>query len=584
MRYRSLLSAALLLAALPSDAGLLTGQGTAVLDSTNAQRASFSTNETIGFQQIVNNGVDSPNRIQFEFTVQAPNGNIVFRHRGNSVRGTVGNAASQIAGLPISGFAQGPGVYTLKATAALDGIALEQTMTFTISSPNILLIYPPNGSQNLSDNPLSFQWYSSGAVTYRVTVGDNASMYNALFIQTTSPGASSLAYPQNPTDARQRLSTGQTYWWKVEGLDVNGNVVAQSQAPFSFSVANTALTRDLAVTGLDITGPPDSGGVIPFLVTIKNQGNTTETNTPLRVTLGGLSAGDPISVPQMSPTDVQTFSVSAAMPPDQNQSLTIACLTLFDDNVANNCKTLSVTRAAALSSGTFAGDSGALSGEQIWQAIQQLLRDQGTDLSGYSYTDMEGSLSQADLAALLDQLRQGQARASLSGPALEGALASVPTPATLSAVDPDQTGAPPRPPEEPVEQPKTVVQERTWSGNASALAAKPLFFSINQEGVWRRLWQKTSDEPVPQVNFAEHTVVGIVAGSQSNIDRVIIEEFSSMSSVLTVRYRLVTYARPFDVQGSRTAAPKKKVPYLFVAIPRTALKVKFEKIKENSNE
>ena len=594
MRYRSLLPAILLLAALPAAAGLLTGQGVAVLDQTNAQRASFSTNEGIGFQQIVNNGVDSPNRIQFEFNVIAPNGNIVFRHRGNSVRGTVGNAASQIAGLPISGFFQGPGIYTLKAMAVLDGITLEQDMTFTISSPNILLIYPPNGSQNLSDSPLAFQWYSSGAVTYRVTVGDNASLYNALFIQTTSAGASSLTYPQNPSDARQRLSTGQTYWWKVEGLDVNGNVVAQSQAPFSFSVANTALTRDLAVTGLDITGPPDSGGAIPFLVTIKNQGNTVETNTPLRVTLGGLSApGGPISVPQMSPSDVQTFNVSATIPTDQTQSLTIACLTIFDDNVANNCKTLSVTRAATLSSGTFAGDAGALSGEQIWQAIQQLLRDQGTDLSGYTYTDMEGSLSQADLTALLDQLRQGQAQASLSGPPLEGALASTPTPATLNATY-DQAAPPPLPEEEATatastaertpEQPKTVVQEKAWTGTASAMTAKPLFFAINKEDVWKRLWQKTSDEPVPQVNFVEHTVVGIVAGSQNNVDRIAIEELTSMGSVMTVRYRLIAYARPFDLDKARAAGPKKNVPYLFVAIPRTSLKVKFEKIKENSNE
>jgi hypothetical protein len=297
----------------------------------------------------------------------------------------------------------------------------------------------------------------------------------------------------------------------------------------------------------------------------------------------------------MSPADVQTFNVSAPMPPDQNQSLTIACLTIFDDSVANNCKTLSVTRAAALSSSTFAGDAGPLSGEQIWQAIQQLLRDQGTDLSGYTYTDMEGSLSQADLTALLDQLRQGQAQASLSGPPLEGAVASTPTPATLNATYDEGSAPPPAPEEESTaaaaeavarvpEQPKTVVQERTWTGTAPAMAPKPLFFSINKEDVWRRLWQKTSDEAVPRVNFVEHTIVGIVAGAQNDVDRIAIEELTSMGSVMTVRYRLITYARLFDVPKPKATGPKKNVPYLFVAIPRTALKVKFEKIKENSNE
>ena len=77
----------------PAAAGLLTPQGSAVLDGSGSPRATFSTNEKIGFQQVVNNGVDSSDRISFQFNVVAPNGNIVFRHAGNSVRGTVGNAA-----------------------------------------------------------------------------------------------------------------------------------------------------------------------------------------------------------------------------------------------------------------------------------------------------------------------------------------------------------------------------------------------------------------------------------------------------------------------------------------------------------
>ena len=40
-----------------ASAGLLTGQGLQIQDQTSAQRATFSTNETIGFLQIVNNGV-----------------------------------------------------------------------------------------------------------------------------------------------------------------------------------------------------------------------------------------------------------------------------------------------------------------------------------------------------------------------------------------------------------------------------------------------------------------------------------------------------------------------------------------------
>jgi hypothetical protein len=416
MRAR-ILSAAALLLALPAAAGLLSGQGVAVLDSSGAQRAAFSSNETIGFTVAVYNGAVSANRISFQFSVVAPNGNVVFRHVGNSVRGTVGNAASTVSGFAVSRFAQGPGTYTLKATASLDGVTVEQDQTFVISSPNLLLIYPPNGSQNLTDNPLTFQWYSSGAASYRVTVGQNPSLYNAYFVQTTPPGANSLTYPQNPTDTRERLSTGQIYYWNVVGLDANGNVVAQSQVPFSFSVANAAQTRDLAVTGLSISGAPDAAGNIPFVITIADQGNTTETNTPLRVTVGGLTAaGTPITVPQMSPGDVKTFNVSAPIPTGMSSAMAIACLTIFDDNVPNNCMTLTVNQAPALSSTTLASQTTLMTADQIWQAIEAILQGQGIDLSQYNLINMEGSLTQAQLLALLQQLQQGTAQTALSGP------------------------------------------------------------------------------------------------------------------------------------------------------------------------
>lgn len=574
---RRILATALLWAsALPASAGLLTAGGAAVLDQTGAQRAAFSVNETIGFVQTVNNGAVSAGRISFQFSVVAPNGNIVFRHVGNSVRGTVGNAASQVSGLPISGFAQGPGQYTLKALATLDGISLEQDQTFTISSPNVLLIYPPNGSQNLTDNPVTFQWYSSGASSYRVTVGDNPSLYNSIFTQSAPAGSNSLTYPQNPTDARQRMSTGQTYYWKVEGLDVNGNVVAQSQVPFSFSVANTSLTRDLAVTGLDITGAPDSAGNIPFLVTIKNQGNTTESNTALRVTLGGLTApGSPITVPQMSPSDVKTFAVAAAIPSDQNQSLAIACLTIFDDNVANNCKTLAVNRPTASSTGTFAGTSPALSADQIWDAVSQLLKDQGVDLGNYNLKEMEGSLTQAELTLLLDQLRAGQAQATVSGPPLGSAPVAATTPETGAH------GAPPPPTDD---RNKSVPQEKVWSGIAPPLSAKTVSFAVTKIDKWKKLWKRVSDEPVPDIDFTEHMVVGVIGGSNDASDRVQIDDFQASGDVMTVRYQMVHYARPFAGPEAKRVTEKAAAPYWLVVIPRTALKVKFERIKEGGDE
>jgi hypothetical protein len=552
-----MLAALLFLAALPAAAGLLSPQGVSVLDGTGAPRQSFSTNETIGFQVAVNNGAASPNRVTFMFNVVAPNGNVVFRHNGNAARGTVGNTASAVTGLVVSGFAQGPGTYTLKATASLDGVNLEQDATFTISSPNLLLIYPPNGSVNLTDNPLTFQWYSSGAATYRVTVGDNPSLYNALFVQTAPAGSNSLTYPQNPSDPRQRLSTGQTYYWGVVGLDVNGNVVAQSQTPFSFSVANTALTRDLAVTALTINGMADASGNIPFQITVANQGNTTESNTPLRVTVGGLSApGTPLTVPQLSPGDAKTFAVSAPIPTDMASGLVIACLTIFDDNVANNCATLMVSRPTAISSTTFGSQTAQMSAEQIWAAIEQILQDQGVDLSGYNLINMEGSMTQAELAQLLDQLRQGQVATNLSGPPLPSVVPSGPSP-TAPVAD---AAIPPPPPIEPAGQDdQSVAAEQTWSGTSSPMSPRTVAVAVTKEGNWRRLWSRLS------------------------ADRIQIEEALASQGLLTVRYRPVSYAR-FDPGTARTAAPKDTVPYILEVIPRTVLKVKFEKVKGGPDE
>ena len=584
---RIILAAALLLTAHTALAGLLTGQGVSALDQTGAQRTTFSTNEKIGYIQIINNGSASPNSISFKFAVVAPNGNTVFRHSGNSVGGTVGNAASSVNGLLVSGFAQGPGAYTLNATANLDGIPLVQSMTFTISSPNLLLIYPPNGSLNLTDNPLSFQWYSSGAVTYRVTVGDNASLYSALFVQTTGPGATSLTYPSNPSDARQRLSTGQTYWWKVEGLDASGNVVTVSQVPYNFSVASTAQTRDLAVTALDITGAMDSSGNIPFRVTVSNQGNTIETNTPLRVTLGGLTAPDtPISVPQLSPSDVLTFNVKAPIPTDMNEGLAIACLTIFDDNVGNNCKTVSVTRPAAVSAGAITQDCGSVSGANIWLAISQILIDQGIDLTDYSFTEIDGTLSCAELTALLSQLRGGEAQASLSGPPLTGGMFATRDAEPEAEAPEDGPMAPSdlKNNEEDIkEEPKTIIKENSWSGFARPLSKEAAAVMIKDTRYWNRLWQKLSDEPVPLIDFADHMVIAVIAGGKDGAASVHIDDMHSIASAFKVRYRLIKAARPFAAKAEKTAPADAPVPYLLLAIPRTTLKVNFVREKENSD-
>ncbi|MDX6771021.1 MAG: hypothetical protein SF051_15935 [Elusimicrobiota bacterium] len=581
------LAAALLAAAARADAALLSAQGSAVLDSNGAPRATFSSNETIGFTQTVFNGVASVNRTFFQFEVLAPNGNTTFRHSGNSTPGSVGNASARIAGISVSGFYQGPGTYTMRATATLDGTNVQQTQTFTISSPNILLIYPPNGAVGLSDNPLTFQWFSSGAASYRISVGDNPSIYNPILVQNTGAGSSSFTYPQNPADDRQQLAAGQVYYWKVEGLDANGNVVAQSPVPFSFGVQTVANTRDIAVTGLDVSGPPDGAGAIPFVISVKNQGTTTETGIPLKFTIGGLPApGTPIEMAALMPGDARSYNVSGTIPSDQAQGLAIACLTIFDDTVANNCKTLTVTRPTAGTGADTSVPGGVpLTADQIWEAIKQLLKERGIDLSEYDLVSLEGSLTRDELAALLDQLRQGQAQAIITGPPLSAAPpSSAPAaPAPLPYEAPSTASnapAMPAPEETPQEDGATE-----WSGYAAPLSAKTMTLTVSDEGRWKKLWARLSDQPVPKVDFARYKVAAILVGKGVKVDRVSVESVQPAGKDLRVRYRLVTLSRL-----GRTNAPDLEslgtrfTPFLLKIVPRDVAAVRFEQSKEDTDD
>ncbi|MDE2292601.1 MAG: hypothetical protein KGL53_11010, partial [Elusimicrobia bacterium] len=396
-------AAALLLAAAPARAGLLSAGGIFLKDLSGNTRSQFSDNERVNLSARVSNATASTGRIVFTFRIIGPSGAQVFLHTGNSVPGSVGNSASSVSGVPVSQFYTGPGVYTFQADAVLDAQTVSQSATFLVSSPNLILVYPPNGARDVADKPLTFRWVSSGASRYRVTVGDNIGFQNSVFSQTTTGGENFLAYPENPTDDRQRLAADQVYYWKVEGLNDAGNVISQSDLPFNFTAQTASLTRDLAVTDLQATG--SDGATLSFTVRVANQGGTSESNVPLAFSLGGLpAAGSPVTLPLMAPGDSRTYPFSAPLPTDQGQSLAVACIQFFDDNVPNNCRSIQVQRPPDTTSGGSGFAAGPVSEEALWQELVQKLNAQGTDLSGYDITTISQQLSPDDLKALLDQL------------------------------------------------------------------------------------------------------------------------------------------------------------------------------------
>ncbi len=582
MKRPQTLSAVALLAALTAIvgktawAGLLSAQGVSILDQTGGARTSFTNTESITLQQRVFNGAASSGRTVFRFQIFGPNGSQVFEHNGNAVPGSVGNAASQVSGIPISRFYTSPGNYNLQASATLDGQTVTQTASFVVSSPNILLTYPPNGARDLTDNPLTFRWISSGASRYRVTVADNPSLYNARFVQTTSASESFLTYPQNPTDALQRLTAGTVYYWQVEALDSVGNLIGVSQIPFSFSVQLVAMTKDIAVTAVEAAGAPGPGGAIPFRVTIKDQGSTSEGNFPLRFSLGGLPAPNtPVTVASMNPGDTRQYDFTASFPTGQSQSLAIACVELFDDIVINNCKTLSVTQAASSTAPASGGLSSApMTRDQIWQAIKELLKARGISLDGFRLVGMDGSLTADELAALLDALRQGQALVNLTGPP----VVHIPSQRRAQPLIPVVARPPAAQPPAPTEEKAKDLVGREWAGMAEPGPGNKIFLgSVKNGSSFKRLWSRLRDDEPPEIDFERYAVIGILANPSDRADRVEIESVQELVGKALVRYRLVVHERMLGVMGPRMAASRSRVPYLLRVIAKPEGEVQFQK-------
>jgi hypothetical protein len=435
-------TAAVALLRLPAWAGLLTPQGAAVLDASGQERSSFSNNEKITLRQVVHNGVASPNRIDFKFVLMR-SGAVVFTHAGNAVPGAVGNASSRLT-LPISRCCTVPDKYTLMAEASLDGVTVAQPpREFMVSSPNIVPTYPPNGARKIAQKPLTFQWTGSGAYRYRVTVwgGEKGpSFENPILSETTAGGETTWSYPET-SDPNKKLSADpQIYWWKVEGLDINGNANAVSEPPYSFSIDLTTQMRDLAVTELEAVGAAAPGGGIPFRVRVQNQGNSTESNVQLKFSVGALpAAGSPVTIALIEPAAALDFDFTGSIPTDQTESMAVACVDLFDDNVPNNCRTVKVTRASGEFSGDLRSSCLSMSPEQVCEAIKSLMPQCGYDsMEEYTCVGVEGSSE--DLCEALTSMQACQA---LVSPIL-GALPppEVPVSPAPGPSAPSQPGAP----------------------------------------------------------------------------------------------------------------------------------------------
>lgn len=301
-----------------------------VTDQLGSVRSNYSHTEKINLNATVFNDIIT-DRITFRFEIKDPAGAVRFTHTGNSIPGTLGSGGSSVKYIPITNFFSASGNYKLTVTAN----AVSKETLFSVYAPNITPTYPSNYARDLTDKPLVFRWVASGAAKYKIYVALDAAFFNTLLTDETV--LLQYSYPDNPTDVRQKLSAGTVYYWKVEGLDAAGNIVAKMSSPSNFTIKSTALTitaKDLAV--LDIVSTPYQPKVT---VSVKNQGGKTENAVPLSLYLNGMLVGTQnIDIISVGETKNLSFLVN-----NSGMVIAMASLTFDDDYIKNNTLTKQIS-------------------------------------------------------------------------------------------------------------------------------------------------------------------------------------------------------------------------------------------------
>jgi len=575
MKTRLALICCLLLPA-AARAANITGTGASVHDSGGTARTTFSNAETITLRQSVNIAENSPTGDSVDFTFEILNsvGAAVFTHAGNSAPGTQGGAQTQLAGISINSFYTSPGNYTFRAKATLDAETVTQTAAFLISSPNITLIYPPNGARGLADNPLTFRWTASGASRYRVIVADNASLYNELH-SAVNAGGSFYSYPADSSEPRERLVPEQVYYWKVEGLDASNNKISESNVyTFSLKGQASSTTRNVAVTLLEVTTPAlDFEKPINFKAVLYNSGSATESNISVKLSLGGLAAQDsPKQVVTIGPGEQVPLTFTAFMPPGQEQGLAAACADLFDDNMPDNCKTRLIARDAGTTTATGAGRK--LTYDEMFQAILARLGPEAAKaLEGYTFESLTcANCSQDELALVIAALISGEAQLIGASVTETGGAETTLSANASAAADAgsDSAGEEAVPEETSLDlSPLKNDIPGEWSGYTEARGKEAAALVIRSKKEWRKLWKTLSGEEEPDVDFGDSMVVGVISGA---LDRA--------AAVRLLGSRKTEEGTAFDYYQIETprgaAAPK--AAYIFRLYPRTDDKVSFSRV------
>ncbi|HNW44006.1 MAG TPA: hypothetical protein PKI19_05835 [Elusimicrobiales bacterium] len=444
---------------------------------------------------------------------------------------------------------------------------------FTISSPNITLIYPPYGARGLSDKPLTFRWAGSGASRYRVTVADNAGLYNALHTAVNA-GESAYSYPENPTQPREQLVPDQVYYWKVEGLDSGNNVISESNIyNFSLKAQASAQSRNVAIVALELSSPAlDFEKPLNFKATLLNSGSVGESNLSVRLTLSGLAAQDsPKQVASIAAGERQDIPFTAFMPPGQDEGLAVACADLFDDNIPDNCKTklISKNSGAALPG----APAKKLSYDEMFQAILKRLGPEAAAmLEGYTFSSLScAGCSQDELAAIISALLSGDAQL-VNAAVLDSATGAPAQPgAATAAAGSEAEGASGAPEAVELDLPEQKPEGMDeWTGYTEQLKTKePAAYVIKSRKEWKQLWRTISNGDEPELDFDANMVVGIISCADDRAQTVRIMGKRRTDSGIAFDYYIIEAPEGEQPQASA---------YVFKLYPKDEAKAEFKRL------
>lgn len=553
----------------------LTGHTASVTDVAGGARTTFSNSENIALRQQVTNSVQGVGMINFTFRIKNAGGAVVFTHTGNAAPSTPGLSQTQVSGIPISSFYSIPGSYTFEGSAVLDGETSNATpVVFTISSPNLTLIYPPSGARGLSDTPLVFRWTGSGGSQYRITVSENAGLYNPVH-QSINSGETSFSYPQTSSKPREQLVPQQIYYWKVEGLDAVGNTLSVSNV-YNFSLGNQAASqsRNIIVTDVSLTAPLlDKTKPLNFKASVYNAGNNAETNVGIKMSLGGISAQDsPKQIQLLSGGERMQVPFTAYLPADQESSLAVVCVDVFDDNLTDNCKTRLIAQDAGALPPS-AGPSKKMSYDELWEELKKRLGpDALKALDGYTFESIEcGGCSGSELDALLSALVSGDA--TLAGASITetgGAAPSSLAQTSQAGRETAEADGGEAPSEMNLEVLNPAGSPDEWTGYSSAFSEKePSTFVVTEKKEWKKLWQSLSESELPEVDFSKKMVLGIVSASADRAETVRILSKRKVDDAVAVDYYYIQAPRGKDIPGAA---------YILKATAKETGKVNFRRL------